>query len=94
MLKVMNRNLKYLFILNVAFGFSVQLISPLVPLYLSGIGATASENAWVISLGGLVSTALMLPAGLLLDRIGRRVLLIGSSVVNMIAIFLLTYATT
>ncbi len=94
MLKVMNRNLRYLFILNIAFGFSVQLISPLFPLYLSGIGATASENAWVISLGGLVATALMLPAGLLLDRIGRRVLLIGSSIVNMIAIFLLTYATT
>ena len=94
MFEVLNRNLRYLFILNVAFGFSVQLISPLFPLYLSDIGANASQNAWVISLGGLVATSLMLPAGLMLDRIGRKVLLVGSSVVNMIAIFMLTYATS
>ena len=94
MFEVLNRNLRYLFILNIAFGFSVQLITPLFPLYLSDIGANASQNAWVISLGGLVATALMLPAGLFLDRIGRKVLLLGSSVVNMITIYMLTYATS
>jgi MFS family permease len=94
MFEVLNKNLRYLFVLNIAFGFSVQLISPLFPLYLSGIGASASENAWVISLGGLVATSLMLPAGLMLDRIGRKVLLVGSSIVNMITIFMFTYATT
>ncbi len=80
--------------MNVAFGFSVQLISPLFPLYLSDIGATAEQNALVISLGGLVATSLMFPAGLLLDRIGRRVLLMGSAVLNMVSIFLMSYATT
>jgi AAHS family 4-hydroxybenzoate transporter-like MFS transporter len=94
MFSMLNRNLRYLFILNIAFGFSVQLINPLFPLYLSEIGATAAENARVISFGGLVATSLMLPAGLFLDRIGRKTLLIGSSVVNMIAIFLMSNATT
>jgi MFS family permease len=94
MLSSLNRNLKYLFVLNLAFGFSIQLISPLFPLYLSDIGADAEQNAWVISLGGLVATSLMFPAGLLLDKIGRRVLLIGSSVVNMVSIFLMSFATT
>ena len=84
MFSSLNRNLRYLFILNIAFGFSVQLISPLFPLYLSDIGATAAQNARVISLGGLVATSLMLPAGLYLDRIGRKRLLIGSSVVRPI----------
>jgi MFS family permease len=38
-----------------------------------------------------MSTALMLPSGLLIDRIGRRVLLIGSAMVNMVSIFLLIF---
>jgi MFS family permease len=90
----LNRNLRYLFVLNTAFGFSVHLISPLFPLFLSGLGATTSENAWVISLGGLVATSLMLPAGLFLDRIGRRTMLVSSSVVNMVIIFLLSRVNT
>lgn len=92
MLNALNRNLRYLFVLNTAFGFSMQLINPLFPLYLSELGATASENAWVISLGGLVATSLMLPAGLLLDRIGKRTLLVSSAIVNMVIIFGLSYA--
>lgn len=80
--------------MNTAFGFSVQLITPLFPLFLSELGASAAENAWVISLGGLVATTLMLPAGLLLDRIGRRTLLVSSSVVNMVIIFLLSRVDT
>jgi MFS family permease len=94
MFSALNRNLKYLFILNTAFGFSVHLISPLFPLFLADLGATAAENAWVISLGGLVATSLMLPAGVFLDRIGRRVLLISSAVVNMVTIFMLSNANT
>jgi len=94
MLDILNRNLRYLFILNLAYGFSVQLITPLFPLFLSNIGASAGENALVISIGGFVSTVLMLPTGLLIDKIGRRVLLILSVVVNMVSIFLLRYTTT
>ena len=94
MLGVLNRNLRYLFVLNFVFGFSVQLITPLFPLYLSDLGASAAENAAVISIGGLVSTVLMLPSGLLLNRIGKRVLLVGSNAVNLVSIYLMTYAST
>ncbi len=94
MFEVLNRNLKYLFILNTAFGFSVQLVTPLFPLFLSGLGAAPSENAWVISLGGLVATSLMLPAGLFMDRIGKRTLLLSSLVVNMVIMFLMSNAET
>lgn len=90
----LNRNLRYLFIVNFVFGFSVQLITPLFPLYLSEIGATANQNALVISIGGLASTLLMLPSGVLLDKIGRRTLLIGSGVVNMVSIFLMTFTSS
>jgi MFS family permease len=94
MLDSLNRNLRYLFIVNFVFGFSVQLITPLFPLYLSDIGATVNQNALVISIGGLSSMVLMLPSGVLLDKIGRRTLLIGSAVVNMLSIFLMTYISS
>jgi MFS family permease len=66
----------------------------LFPLFLSDLGASASENAAVISIGGLVSTVLMLPSGLVLEKIGRRVLLLGSAVINLVSIFILSYTTT
>lgn len=90
----LNRNLRYLFILNFAFGFSIQLITPLFPLFLNELGASAGENALVISIGSLASTILMIPSGLMLDRIGRKVLLVGSAVVNLVAIFLFSYTST
>ncbi|MCK4823309.1 MFS transporter, partial [bacterium] len=94
MFDILNRNLRYLFFLNLAYGFSVQLIIPLFPLFLSSIGATAGQNATVISIGGLVTTVLMIPSGLLVEKIGKRVLLILSVAVNMISLFFLTYTTT
>lgn len=94
MFKVLNRNLRFLFLINVAFGFSIQLITPLFPLYLADIGANEAQNAFVISIGGLVATALMLPSGVLVNKVGRKILLIGSAVIGMVAIFLLSYAST
>jgi MFS family permease len=90
----LNRNLRYLFVVNTAFGFSVQLITPLFPLFLSELGATAAENAWVISLGGLVANPVKPTTSLPPDRIGRRTLLVSSSVVNMVIIFLLSRVDT
>lgn len=94
MLDFLNRNLRYLFVLNFAFGFSIQLITPLFPLFVSELGASTSQNALVISVGGLVSTILMIPSGLMIARIGRKVLLIGSAIVNLISIFLFSYASS
>ncbi len=89
MTKGLNRNLLYLFMLNIAFGASMQLINPLFPLFLEEIGASSVQNATVISLGSLVATSLMLPSGLLIDRVGKKTLLITSAVINSVAIFLL-----
>ncbi len=94
MLKSLNRNLSYLFMLNIAFGVSMQLINPLFPLFLESIGADSVQNATVISLGSLVATSLMLPSGLLIDRIGKKTMLISSAVVNSVAIFALSMMQT
>lgn len=94
MFQVLNRNLRLLFAINVAFGFSMQLINPLFPLYLAEIGANEAQNALVISMGGLVATSLMLPSGVLVNRVGRKFLLIGGSVTGMLSIFMLSFAST
>jgi len=50
----------------------MQLINPLFPLFLEEAGANEVQNAMVISAGNLVATMLMLPSGLLIDRVARR----------------------
>jgi len=94
MMRSLNKNLTYLFMLNIAFGVSMQLINPLFPLFLEEIGANSVQNATVISLGSLVATSLMLPSGLLIARVGKKTMLLSSAIVNSVAIFLLTLTKT
>jgi len=76
MFKQLDRNLLLLFALNIAFGLTMQLINPLFPLFLEAAGANEVQNAMVISAGNLVATMLMLPSGLLIDRVGKKTLLL------------------
>jgi MFS family permease len=69
----------------------MQLINPLFPLFLEQIGANSTQNATVISLASLVATLFMLPSGLLIDKIGKRTLLITSAVASNLSIFLIMY---
>ena len=76
----LKRDLWLLFALNLAIGFSGQFISPLFPLYLEGLGASEVEIGMVLSLGSVLATALMIPAGLLMNRIGKKRTLLASVV--------------
>lgn len=86
----MDRGLVYLFALNLLMAFSVQLINPLFPLYLEGLGASDVEVGLVVSLSSVVATALMLPSGLLMDRVGRRRMLLLSVALAAVPPLLLT----
>lgn len=90
----MNRNMRYLFMQNVTFGLSISLIGPLFPLFLAGLGANELQNASIISMGRLMATAVVLPSGLLLNRMGRRRLLIGGTLVSFIAALMFYYASS
>jgi len=80
-----------LFALNLAVSLSSQLVQPLFPLYLVGLHASEVEVGLVIALSSAVATALMLPSGLLIDRIGRRRILLLSVVMAAIPIFFLSF---
>lgn len=71
-----------MFALNLAVGFSNQLIGPLFPLYLESLSASEMEIGLVVSLASVAATALMLPSGLLIDRIGKKRMLLMSVVLS------------
>jgi MFS family permease len=90
-LKILNQSLLTLFTINVAIGLTSQLVQPLFPLFLREIGASELENAFVISLGNLSSTILMLPAGMLITRFGKRSFLILSAALSGTSVLLMSF---
>jgi MFS family permease len=87
----LKRDLWLLFALNVAIGFSGQFITPLFPLYLDGLGASEMEIGLVLSLASILGTALMIPSGLLMNRIGKKKTLLVSVMLAMLPPFLISF---
>jgi MFS family permease len=74
----LDRNLWLLFAASLPMVVSMQLIQPLFPLFLESRNASEMEISLVISLASLATTALMIPGGFMMDRIGKkRMLLLG-----------------
>ena len=90
-MRILNQALLTLFALNLAIGLTSQLVQPLFPLYLKETGATELENALVISIGNLSSTMLMLPAGMLVGKYGKKTFLIVSSAMSGLSVLLMAY---
>ena len=66
------KNLFLLFIAGVLIIIGLQLIQPLFPVYLQSINATELEISLVISLSSIAGTALMLPSGYIMDKLGKK----------------------
>nr|MBC8223681.1 MFS transporter [Candidatus Bathyarchaeota archaeon] len=87
----LKKDLWLLFALNIAIGFSAQFITPLFPLYLEGLGASEMEIGLVLSLASILATALMLPSGLLMNRIGKKKTLLVSVVLAALPPLLISF---
>ncbi|MGD2201699.1 MAG: MFS transporter [Candidatus Bathyarchaeota archaeon] len=85
----LDRDLWFLFALNLAVGFSNQLINPLFPLYLESLGASEIQIGMVISTASVAATALMFPSGLLIDRVGKKRMLLASVVLSSVPLLLM-----
>jgi DHA1 family multidrug resistance protein-like MFS transporter len=85
----LDRNLWLLFAVGLAGVVSIQLIKPLFPLFLDSHGASEMDISFVISLSNLASTALMIPIGFLLERVGKkRMLIIGLLIWTVTPVFM------
>jgi MFS family permease len=87
----LKRDLWLLFALNLAIGFSGQFISPLFPLYLESLGASEVEIGLVLSMASVLATALMIPSGLLMNRIGKKRTLLVSVVLAALPPVLISF---
>ncbi len=64
------------------------IISPVLPLYAKDFDVSAAMVGATISVFGLARLLLNLPAGLLSDRFGRRILLVGGPAITALGSFL------
>lgn len=78
------------FLLGLGRGFTVPVL-PLIAMDFGASAAAAGLTVFVVMFGGMLST---LPAGYLLDRIGRRKLLIGGPFLTMTAALLVLRASS
>jgi len=85
----LNRNLWLLLAIGLVGVVSIQLILPLFPLFLDSHGASEMEISFVISLSNLATTALMIPVGFLMERVGKKkMLLIGLLIWTVMPVFM------
>ncbi|HEX9494519.1 MAG TPA: MFS transporter [Candidatus Limnocylindria bacterium] len=72
------RDVRILVLVQLIWGLGFGLIGPIQPLYLQSLGADPSQIGLVFGVGNIVGGLLVLPAGFVADRFGRRLIIIAS----------------
>ncbi|MDP9320845.1 MAG: MFS transporter [Chloroflexota bacterium] len=67
-------------VVQVLWGLGFGLVGPLQPLYLQTLGADPGQIGLVFGIGNLAGGLLILPAGMIADRYGRRLIIVGGGV--------------
>ena len=88
----MSRDLIWIFLAMLTWGFGEGMFYSFEPLYLQQLGADALKIGSILGLVGLAMTLAFLPAGYLSDRIGRRPLLRLSWVTGLLSTLLMAFA--
>jgi hypothetical protein len=78
------RDVRLLVVVQVLWGLGFGLIGPLQPLYLQTLGADPGQIGLVFGVGNIVGGLLVIPAGALADRRGRRLVIVASGVCGTI----------
>lgn len=66
------RNILLIALLMLLTSLATNLISPVWPIYIRGLGASMTELGFIFSLSNAAGALLQVPSGLLSDRYGRR----------------------
>lgn len=83
-LKSFNRNIRLFILSNVLIQIGMGVFSVMYNLYIRELGLPESVNGSVISMTSLATALMLIPAGLLSDKIGRKWLLIIGSTLTAI----------
>jgi len=74
------RDVRVLVIVQVLWGLGFGLIGPIQPLYLQTLGADPGQIGLVFGIGNIAGGLLVLPAGAIADRFGRKLVIVASGV--------------
>jgi len=86
--------LVHLFVVNVIFAQNQSIMTTLLGLLAQSKGATPLDIGLLFLLSGSASTFLMIPSGILSQTLGKRKLIIFSTVISAVSLFSLTLAPT
>ena len=86
------KNLFLLFSAGLLIVIGLQLIQPLFPVYLQSINATEIEISLVISLSSIAGTALMLPSGYIMDKLGKKKMFLIGIILWGLSTLLISFA--
>ncbi len=71
-----------LVIVQVLWGLGFGIMAPIQPLYLQTLGADPGQIGLVFGVGNIAGGLLVLPAGAIADRFGRRLVIVASGVLG------------
>lgn len=78
------RDVRLLVVVQILWGLGFGLVGPLQPLYLQTLGADPGQIGLVFGVGNIVGGLLVIPAGALADRRGRRLVIVASGICGTI----------
>lgn len=87
------RELLYFCIQRFLFGFSYSLMIPVIPLYLKSLGLSTLTIGTVMSIYGIAKAVSQVSFGAICNKIGDKLLLIGSFSIMTIIPLLYTFTT-
>ena len=74
------RDVRVLVVVQVLWGLGFGLIGPIQPLYLQSLGADPGQIGLVFGVGNIAGGLLVLPAGAIADRFGRKLIIVASGI--------------
>lgn len=82
-----NRNIRMFMLANILIQIGMGIFMVMYNLYIRGLGYSESVNGSVIAINSLATALMLIPAGILSDRFGRKRLIIIGTTLTAIVLF-------
>ena len=82
-----NRNIKLFMLANILIQIGMGVFGVMYNLYIRELGYSESVNGSIISITSLATAIMLIPAGILSDRIGRKKILLMGTLLSSIMLF-------
>ncbi len=82
-----NRNIKLFMLANVLIQIGMGVFGVMYNLYIRELGYSETVNGSVISITSLATALMLVPAGIISDRVGRKAILLAGTFISSIMLF-------